>query len=215
MFDLAHLVTLYGATAGYAMLAGIIFAETGLFFGFFLPGDSILFPAGLLASQGLLDLTTLCIIAFIAAVTGNTVGYFFGKHFGKRLFTKDDSFFFKKKHIQQAHNFYQKHGGETVILARFIPIIRTFGPIVAGISDMNLTRFIIYSAIGGALWAIGVPIAGFYLGKFIPDVDKFLLPIILLVILLSILPGLIELVKTKERRRKLFAFVLRHKKNTK
>ena len=200
MFELSHWVELYGATVGYSVITGIIFAETGLFFGFFLPGDSILFPAGLLASQGYLNIYVLCSLVFVASVGGNLVGYGFGKQFGKRLFYSSESVFFHKDHILRAKKFYDKHGGKTIILARFLPIIRTFGPIIAGISEMNLSKFILYSAIGGAAWAIGLPVAGFYLGKFIPDVDKFLLPIILLVIFLSILPALIELVRTKERR---------------
>ncbi len=211
MFSLADWVHVYGATASYAILSAIIFAETGLFFGFFLPGDSILFPAGILASQGYLNIVTLCTLSFIAAVLGNIVGYFFGRHVGKRLFTREDSIFFHKDHINRAKNFYNNHGGKTILLARFLPIIRTFGPIVAGVSDMNLTRFIIYSAVGAGFWAIGIPVAGFYLGKSIPDVDKYLLPIIFLVIFLSLLPALIEGVKTKERRAKLRSHILRRR----
>ena len=211
MFDLATWVQMYGATVAYIVLAFIIFAETGLFFGFFLPGDSILFPAGILASQGYLNIVVLCTLAFFAAVLGNIVGYFFGRHVGKRLFNREDSIFFHKAHVTRAKNFYQKHGGKTIILARFLPIIRTFGPIVAGISDMSFVRFVLYSAIGGILWAIGVPVAGFYLGRSIPDVDKYLLPIIFLVILLSLFPALLEAVKTKERRAKIASHVLRRK----
>jgi membrane-associated protein len=208
MFDLAHLVQLYGPIFGYLLLAIIIFAETGLFFGFFLPGDSILFPAGILASQGYLNIYTICIIAFIAAVIGNVVGYFFGKRVGPRLFAKEDSLLFKKHHVTRAKHFYDKHGKKTIILARFVPIIRTFGPIVAGVSDMVFGDFVIFSAIGAVLWAVGVPIAGFYLGRMIPDIDKYLLPVIGLVIFLSILPAIIEVFKTKENRKKMLVLVL-------
>ena len=200
MFELSHLIELYGATFGYVALAGIIFAETGLFFGFFLPGDSILFPAGLLASQGYLNIYAICAIAFVAATIGNIVGYFLGKHLGKRLFHREDSIFFHKDHILRARAFYDKYGAKTIIIGRFLPIIRTFAPVVAGISEMHFGKYVVFSAIGAALWAVGLPVAGFYLGRFIPDVDKLLIPVILLVIFLSILPGILEVFKTKERR---------------
>lgn len=209
MFELSHLIELYGATFGYIALASIIFAETGLFFGFFLPGDSILFPAGLLASQGYLNIYAICTITFVAATAGNIVGYFFGKHVGKKLFNKEDSVLFHKDHILRAKSFYDKYGGKTIIIGRFLPIIRTFAPIVAGVSEMNFAQYVIYSVIGAALWAVGLPVAGFYLGKFIPDVDKFLIPVILLVIFLSILPAILEMVKTKERRAALAGHVTR------
>ncbi|MGH7249976.1 MAG: DedA family protein, partial [Minisyncoccia bacterium] len=178
MFNLATWIHVYGSTVAYLIISGIIFAESGLFFGFFLPGDSILFPAGILASQGIINLTVLCILAFVAAVLGNAVGYLFGKHVGKKLFQKKDSRFFRKKHIIRAHEFYERHGGKTILLARFIPIVRTFGPIVAGVSDMNFISFIAYSMLGAMVWAVGLPVAGYYLGRSIPDVDKYLLPII-------------------------------------
>src|SRR5437667_1539960 len=179
MFDVTHWVQLYGSTVGYLIIGGVIFAETGLFFGFFLPGDTILFPAGLLASQGYFNLFALCLLAFITAVLGNCVGYFFGKHVGKRLFYKEDSLLFHKDHIIRAKNFYNKHGGKTIILARFLPIIRTFAPIVAGVSEMNFGLFTLYSIAGAVVWAIGLPIAGFYLGKYIPNIDKIIIPIII------------------------------------
>lgn len=209
MFDLATWVHNYGSSIAYMLITGIIFAETGLFFGFFLPGDSILFPAGILASQGYFNIYLLCFVAFVASVAGNIVGYYFGKHVGKRLFTRTDSIFFHRDHVKRARDFYDKYGAKTIFLARFIPIIRTFGPIVAGVSDMNIYKFILYSIIGGAIWAIGLPVAGFYLGKSIPDIDKYLLPIIALIILISILPPLLEAVKTKERRTRLFSHVKR------
>lgn len=210
MFELSHLIELYGATFGYIALTFIIFAETGLFFGFFLPGDSILFPAGLLASQGYLNIYVICGLTFIAAVAGNICGYFLGKHFGKRLFHKEDSIFFHKDHILRAKSFYDKHGGKTIIIGRFLAIIRTFAPIVAGISDMDFRQYVWYSVVGAALWAVGLPVAGFFLGKFIPDVDKFIIPLILLVIFLSLLPALLETVKTPERRAKIAAHVSHH-----
>ncbi len=212
MFDLHHLISLYGVIAGYVIIFTVIFAETGLFFGFFLPGDSILFPAGVLASQGFFNIYWLCVVAFIAAVAGNTVGYFFGKHFGKKLFTRDDSLLFHKNHITTAREFYKKHGGKTILLARFIPIIRTFGPIVAGVSDMPFASFLGYSTLGAIIWAIGLPLAGYSLGKLIGEnVDIYLLPIIALIIFLSLLPGIYHGVNTKEKRTKIRAFLKKRK----
>jgi membrane-associated protein len=216
MFDLTHWVELYGAAVGYTALAGVIFAETGLFFGFFLPGDSILFPAGILASQGYLNIYLVCIVTFIAAVAGNISGYILGKYFGKRLFHKEDSVFFHKDHILRAKMFYDKYGGKTIIIGRFLAIIRTFAPLIAGISEMNFGQYLFYTVIGAALWAVGLPVAGFYLGKFIPDVDKYLLPVILLVVVLSLLPAMLETIRTKERRAAIKAHahrILRRKKS--
>ncbi len=211
MFDVATWVEIYGATAGYLIISGVIFAETGLFFGFFLPGDTVLFPAGLLASQGYFNLALLCTFAFIAAVLGNTVGYFFGKHVGKRIFNREDSIFFHKDHIMRARSFYDKHGGKTIILARFLPILRTFAPIVAGVSEMNFGIFTLYSMIGALVWAVGLPIAGFYLGKYIPNIDKIILPIIVLAVIVPLLSSIYELVKTKERRQRIVAKVFKKK----
>ncbi len=212
MFNLATWVHAYGPSIAYLIISGIIFAETGLFFGFFLPGDSILFPAGILASQGILNLTTLCTLVFIAAVLGNIVGYLFGKHIGKKLFEKEDSRLFRKKHIARAHAFYEKHGGKTILLARFIPIVRTFGPIVAGVSEMNFVSFLSYSTIGALVWAVGLPVAGYYLGKSIPDVDKYLFPIIFLIISISLIPALFETLKDKDRRAKIASLFSRKEK---
>lgn len=213
MFDFQHIILAYGELVGYIALFSIIFAETGLFFGFFLPGDSILFPAGVLASQGFFNIVWLCVVAFVAAVTGNVVGYYFGRHFGKKLFTREDSLLFHKNHIQTAREFYKKHGGKTILLARFIPIIRTFGPIVAGISDMPMSSFLAYSIGGAVLWAIGLPVAGFYLGRLIGEnVDKYLLPIIGFIVLVSLAPAFYHALKTKEQRQKILQ-LLRPKKN--
>jgi membrane-associated protein len=216
MFELSHLIESYGSTFGYIALTAIIFAETGLFFGFFLPGDSILFPAGLLASQGYLNIYIICTLTFIAAVAGNTVGYFFGKHVGKRIFHREDSVLFHKDHILRAKKFYDKYGAKTIIIGRFLPIIRTFAPIVAGVSEMKFSEYFLYTVVGAALWAVGVPVAGFYLGRVIPDIDKFLIPIILLIIILSVAPAFIEIFKTKENRDKLLfhaARIVKRKKN--
>lgn len=171
----------------------IIFSETGLFFGFFLPGDSLLFTAGFLSSQDLLPLAPLLIGTFIAAVVGDQVGYWFGRKTGPALFKREDSRFFKKKYVEKAHIFYETHGKMTIIMARFIPIVRTFAPIVAGIGEMKYAVFIAYNFIGGFIWTVGLILAGYFLGKIIPSADKYLLPIIVLIVITSFIPGIVSL----------------------
>jgi membrane-associated protein len=183
---------------GYPGLFAIIFAETGLFLGFFLPGDSLLVTAGIFAAKGDLNIFILLILLFAAATLGNLTGYLFGQKFGKRLFSRDDSILFHKKHLTNAHAFYEKHGGRAIVLARFVPIIRTFAPIVAGIADMSFQTFMTFNIIGSLLWAVGLTLLGFFLGKLIPD--KLFEPLILAVVLLSLLPAIYEMTKTKEKR---------------
>ncbi len=192
--DLTELIK----TVGYVGVFAVIFAESGLLIGFFLPGDSLLFTAGFLASQGYFSLPVLCILCAIAAIAGDSVGYMFGRRVGRRLFMRDDSRLFKKRHLERAEAFYAEHGSKTIVLARFMPIVRTFAPIVAGISDMHYSRFLTYNIIGGLLWSVGVTVAGFILGSAIPDVDKYLLPIIVVIVVVSLLPSVIHLLR--ERR---------------
>ncbi|MEK7649199.1 MAG: VTT domain-containing protein [Patescibacteria group bacterium] len=177
-------------TIGLIGVVAIIFAETGLLIGFFLPGDSLLFTAGILASQGIFNIYVLVPALFCASVVGNLVGYYLGKHIGPRLFSKPDSFLFHREHIERTKRFFAHHGGKTIILARFIPIIRTFAPILAGVGSMDGSRFFLHSIIGGILWAALLTILGFALGRAVPDVDKYLLPIIGVIIILSFLPAL-------------------------
>lgn len=183
---------------GFIGVILVVFAETGLFFGFFLPGDSLLFTAGLLASQDLLPFWPLAIGVFIASVVGDSVGYWFGKKTGSALFAREDSRFFKKKYIEQANIFYEKHGKKTIILARFMPIVRTFAPIVAGVANMNYRIFIAYNIIGGFIWAFGLTIAGYFLGTVIPSADKYLLPIIFVIIVSSFIPGIIHIYRERK-----------------
>jgi membrane-associated protein len=185
----------FGSIFVYLTLFLIVFAESGLFVGFFLPGDTLLFAAGFLASENLLNLPLLLILFFIAAVTGDTVGYKFGRKYGRKLFNKPDSRFFHQDNLQKAEAFYEKHGKSTIILARFIPVIRTFAPIVAGIGNMDYKTFLSYNIVGGFLWTVGVTLAGYFLGQIIPDIDKILLPVILGVIVISILSSLVHLRK--------------------
>ncbi len=198
LLDVHYLVS----TFGYPGLTAIIFAETGLFLGFFLPGDSLLVTAGIFAAKGDLNIFLLITLLFSAGVLGNLVGYIFGRKVGKRLFSRDDSILFHKKHIKHAHAFYEKHGGKAIILARFVPIIRTFAPIVAGMAEMSYGTFMLYNIVGGFLWTVGITLIGYFLGNLIPD--KYFEPVILLVIILSLLPAVYEAFKTQEQRKRFF-----------
>lgn len=197
--DLKELVT----TVGYVGLFAIVFAESGLFFGFFLPGDSLLVTAGLLASQGFFKIEYLVPMLAFAAVGGDSVGYWFGNKAGPAIFKKEKSLLFDKRHLEKAHAFYEKHGGKTIILARFIPIIRTFAPIVAGAAKMEYPRFLFFNIFGGAFWTATMLLSGYFLGNLIPDVDKYLLPLIAFVIFLSLLPAIFE--SYKHYKGKIFA----------
>jgi membrane-associated protein len=179
--------------AGYVGLTGIIFAETGLLIGFFLPGDSLLVTAGLLASQPNFGLNVylLGLILSIAAIVGDSVGYAIGRATGPRIFTRENSLLFNRKHLERAHAFYERHGGKTIILARFMPIVRTFAPVVAGVADMHYRTFLAFNVIGALLWVWSMLFIGYFLGRWVPGIDKHIESVILVVIFLSILPGII------------------------
>jgi membrane-associated protein len=192
--DIATLVQ----TVGYVGLFAIIFAESGLFFGFFLPGDSLLFTAGLLASQGLFNFYILAVLFAVAAIAGDNVGYWFGKKAGSKIWNREDSFFFHKKHVERTHNFYEKYGNKTIVLARFVPIVRTFAPILAGVGKMNYGTFFKYNVIGGLIWSVGLSFAGFYLGSKVPGIENYLNYIIIAIIATSLLPIAFEFMKKKD-----------------
>jgi len=187
-------------------VAAIVFAESGLLVGFFLPGDSLLFTTGFLIHSGILDVNihVAVLIIFIAAVLGDSVGYTFGRKLGPRLFNKPDARLFKQEYIQQAQKFYEKHGGKAIIIARFVPIVRTFAPLVAGASNMDYKRFLSFNVIGAFLWAAGVTYIGYGLGSVFEsagiEIDHVLLPIIALIILISVLPPAIHIFKDKKTR---------------
>jgi membrane-associated protein len=198
-------------TFGYLGIIAIIFAESGLFFGFFLPGDSLLFTAGVVASgallpgadgQPLFNIWLLAGLCFVAAVAGDSVGYWFGKKVGPKIFSREDSLLFRKTHILKAQSFYEKHGGKTIVLARFLPIVRTFAPIVAGVGRMKYPSFLAFNLVGGFGWSVGLTFLGFLLGNAIPpeEIDKYLLPLIGLIILISVLPTAFHILKEKENR---------------
>lgn len=175
----------------------IVFAETGLFFGFFFPGDSLLFTAGIFASQGFFSIEVLLIGCIVAAILGDTVGYWSGRKYGRQLFDRDSGFFFKKKRLYDAEIFYEKYGKSTIIIARFVPLIRTFAPIVAGIGKMHYSTFISYNIFGGIFWVSGLLLLGYFLGGIIPNPDKYILPISFLIIVLSFLPIIFKMIKIK------------------
>ncbi len=189
------------AWGGYTVLFAIVFSETGLLVGFFLPGDSLLVTAGLMAGQGYLNVFLLIALLVIAAIVGDTVGYAIGCKAGPMIFNREQSLFFRRDYLLKAKAFYQRHGGKTIVIARFVPIIRTFAPVVAGVGQMSYARFLSYNVFGGLGWVLSMCLSGFLLGQ-IPGVDKYLHAIILAVIFLSLLPAIIEFAKHRVQRRR-------------
>jgi membrane-associated protein len=189
-------------TGSYPVLFGIVFAETGLLVGFFLPGDSLLVTAGILAGQGYLDLSLLMILLSVAAIVGDTTGYAIGKKTGPMIFKRPKSLLFNPEHLHRAHRFYEKYGGKTIVIARFVPVVRTFAPVVAGVGEMEYKRFLAFNVFGGIGWIVSMSATGYFLGS-IPGVDKYLHLIILTVIFLSILPAIIEFWREHRKRKKL------------
>ena len=186
---------------GLVAIGATVFAESGLLIGFFLPGDTLLFGAGILAAQGTFPLGWLLVVTIISAIVGDNVGYSIGRRTGHRIFKKKDSILFKHEHIERAEKFYEQHGGKTIILARFIPIVRTFAPVVAGIGKMPRQRFMFFNIIGGTLWGGGVVLAGYWFGSKVPWVEDYITPVILGVVLLSIVGSLGHILKDKDSRR--------------
>jgi len=182
---------------GYVGIALLVFAESGLLVGLFLPGDSLLFAAGLLASGGLLSFPPLVVIIVSAALLGDTVGYWFGKNVGKNLFNRPDSRFFKQAYLARTERFYKTYGARAIVLARFVPIVRTLAPILAGIGSMRYSRFLSYNALGAFLWGAGVVSLGYFLGTILPGSQHYILPLSLTIILLSLLPILINILSGK------------------
>lgn len=182
---------------GAAGVFAIVFLETGALIGFFLPGDSLLFTAGFFASKGYVSLGLLMAGAFIAAVIGDSVGYALGKKMGPAVFAREDSKLFNKKHAERAHDFYAKHGRKTIILARFMPIIRTFAPVVAGIAGMEYRVFLAFNVIGGLAWTSSMLLLGYALGRSIHDPDKYILPIVIVIVIISAIPALREIFRRR------------------
>ncbi len=185
--------------AGYAGLTAIVFAETGLLIGFFLPGDSLLVTAGLVSAKGLLNVYWLGAILNIAAAAGNSCGYFIGRATGPRIFTREDSLLFNKKHVYRAQEFYARHGRAAIVLAQFMPIVRTFSPVVAGVGRMPYRQFLIISLIGTIVWVWSMLFTGYFLGTYIPGIDQHVEILVLTVIFVSILPGIISWWRQRNR----------------
>ena len=186
--------------AGYVAIFLVIFAESGLLIGFFLPGDSLLFTAGFVASQQVgVQIWTLSVIVAVAAALGPLVGYWYGAWAGPRLFNREDSMWFHKRHLMRAHEFYERHGGKALVIARFMPIVRTFAPVVAGMAAMTYSRFGLYTVIGAVLWAVGVTWLGYFLGSLIPDAGRYLEYIVALIIIVSLAPPAIHLLRERNK----------------
>jgi membrane-associated protein len=190
------------SSGGIPLLAAIIFAETGLLVGFFLPGDTLLLMTGLLASTGVITIGLIPVIGIlvVAAIIGNSVGYWIGAKAGKKLFERPDSRFFKREHLLKTHAFYEKYGGITMILARFIPIVRTFAPVVAGAVDMDLKKFTLYNIVGGALWITSVTLLGYYVAQSIPGLDKYIYLAIIVVVALSFVAPILHWLRTRKKQ---------------
>lgn len=204
IFNFIH--SIYAVTdligwGGYLVLFLIIFAETGVFAGFFLPGDSLLITAGLFAAGGKLDIVLLNVILILAAVIGDSTGYWFGQRVGKKLFIREKSRIFKPKYIAKANEFYQKHGGKTIVISRFMPIVRTFAPIVAGAGEMKYKRFLSFNVIGGILWVTGLTLAGYFIGASVPNMEKHIGILVITVIFISFLPGIVGYARHKIKSR--------------
>jgi membrane-associated protein len=185
---------------GYIALVVIVFTETGLLIGFFLPGDSLLITAGLVAATGALDIWLLNVLLSVAAIVGDSVGYAIGYRAGPHIFTREESRWFSKKHLVRTREFYERHGGKTIVLARFIPIIRTFAPVVAGVGRMAYRKFLAYNVLGGIGWVVGLTWAGYLLGRTIPDIGRYIHIVIGIVIVLSLIPIGVEWWRARSRR---------------
>ncbi|MDD2657514.1 MAG: VTT domain-containing protein [Candidatus Pacebacteria bacterium] len=184
-------------TGSYVGIATLVFAESGLLFGIFLPGDSLLFAAGLLSAAGFLSVGPLIFFVVVAAIVGDSVGYWFGANVGVNFFKRKDSLFFKQEYLKRTERFYQMYGGRAVVLARFVPIVRTIAPILAGIGSMTYGTFLRYNVLGGLLWGVGMVALGYSLGSVIPNSESYILPISLVIITVSFLPILINIIRGK------------------
>jgi membrane-associated protein len=184
---------------GYIALAIIVFTETGLMIGFFLPGDSLLVTAGLFAAKGDLNIFVLNALLMVCAIGGDAVGYYIGWKLGPALFRKEDSLLFKKKHLIATHEFYERHGGKTIIIARFVPVVRTFAPVVAGMANMTYRHFALFNIIGGVAWVFSMTMIGYLLVTLFPATERHIEKVIIIVIFVSLLPGIIEYLRARAK----------------
>ena len=184
---------------GYVLLAVIVFTETGLLVGFFLPGDSLLITAGLVAAAGVLNIWWINLILMVAAIAGDSVGYAIGARLGPALFTREKSLLFNPRHVERTRDFYARYGARTIVIARFVPIIRTFAPVVAGVARMEYRKFLTYNVAGGVGWVASMTWAGYLLGRVIPNIDQYIHVVVIVVIVLSCLPIVFELQRARRR----------------
>jgi len=189
-------------TIGLIGIFIFVFAESGLFFGFFLPGDSILFTAGVLASAHYFNVFILFLGCFIFAILGDSFGYFFGKKIGPRIFSKPNSFFWNKNNLEKTNHFFKKYGNKTITLARFVPVVRTLAPIMAGVGEMPYKTFFYWNVLGGLFWTLSMVFGGYLLGNSIKNVDKYILPIVFIIVFLSILPILFQTISNLKKNKK-------------
>jgi membrane-associated protein len=185
---------------GYVVLTAIVFTETGLLIGFFLPGDSLLITAGLVAATGALDIWWLNVLLVAAAVAGDSVGYTIGARIGPRLFTREKSWLFNPRHVVRTREFYARHGAKTIVIARFVPIIRTFAPVIAGVGEMPYRRFLLYNVAGGLGWVLSMTWAGYLLGNVVPNIDRHIHIVVIVVIVLSVIPIAVEIIRERRRQ---------------
>lgn len=193
MVDLIDIIIAFG----YLGITLVLFAETGLLVGFFLPGDSLLFTVGLFAAKGDINIWIILPLCLGAAIVGDAVGYFFGRRVGLSLYDRKESMFFKRAYIEKTKRYYARHGDKTIVIARFVPIVRTLAPVLAGIGDMPYSHFTKYNVLGGVLWITLVLGAGYLLGATIPNIDRYLLPIIALIIVVSVIPGVVAYLRER------------------
>jgi membrane-associated protein len=179
----------------------IVFAETGLLIGFFLPGDSLLITAGLFAARGDFNILTLNLTLIAAAIVGDATGYWIGRRTGRALYSRPDSLLFRREHLRITHEFYERHGGKTIVIARFMPIVRTFAPMVAGVAEMGYRKFAVYNVAGGILWVMSMTLGGYFLGQLVPDIERNIHYVIAVVIFLSLLPPGIAWLRAQMARR--------------
>lgn len=190
-------------SGGLLLIGAIVFAESGLLIGFFLPGDTLLFSAGFFAAQDKLPIVGLLAVIILSAIAGDNVGYSIGRKTGHKIFKKKDGILFRQEYIQKAEEFYEKHGGKTITLARFVPIVRTFAPVVAGAAKMDRRRFMMFNIAGGLAWGLSVTLLGYFLGNKIPNIDKYLMPVVLGAVLLTSASPILHILKDAEARNKI------------
>ncbi|HSX45715.1 MAG TPA: DedA family protein [Candidatus Saccharimonadia bacterium] len=198
MFNVDHIIQ----AGGLLLIAALIFGESGMFIGFFFPGDTLLLAAGIFAAQGKLPIVLTIAVIALAAIAGDNVGYHIGKRYGRRLFSKPDSPVFKQEYVHQAEAFYEKYGSKTMLIAHFLPIIRTFAPAVAGVARMDYRRFFIFDAIGDIAWATVVTLIGYWFGSKIPNVDHYIMLAVAAVVLITLGPTVYHLIKAYIEKRR-------------